>query len=519
MAALLPPPNGTLSEPRSAVPPPRAAHRRRRRLPWLIAAALAIAAVAGLALRLRSVPAPHYVTVPVQRGTLIQTVTAEGTVNPQNLILVGTQVSGTIAELDVDYNAPVRTGQVMAKIDPTTFRDALSQARATRATYESQYGAGVASTRSARATAESARRNAAAARAALDSAVSQVAKAKAALGLANETLRRDRALLDEGYIAQSQYDGDASNQVAAAAAYDAAKLAVDQARAQLAAADAAVAADVATSQSAAAQAAATRAQATGASAQVDEAAYNLRQSVIASPVNGTVIARNVSVGQTVAASFQTPTLFTIAQDLSKMQVDISVGEPDIGGVVPGDVTDFTVLAYPNRTFHGTVYQVRRNPTTLNNVVTYDTVVYVDNRDGALYPGMTANASIHVAKAQNGLIVPLAALQYAPPAGVRAAHAATSGTPGSAWGMTTASATRTIVAGRAGGLFVLRAGAPDAVRVRIVLVSGTQAAVVPERAALRPGDELVVADDTAPPGAAQQAAALVRQAGAMNRGGR
>src|SRR5579875_1877465 len=191
MAALLPPPNRAFSEPRSAAAPPHAAHRRSRRLPWLLTAALAVVAVAALALRLRSVPAPHYVTVTVQRGTLLQTVTAEGTVNPQNLILVGTQVSGTIAELDVDYNAPVRTGQVMAKIDPTTFRDALSQARSTRITYERQYGAGVAGARSAVATAESARRNAAAARTAVDSAVSQVAKAKAAFLLAAETQRRD----------------------------------------------------------------------------------------------------------------------------------------------------------------------------------------------------------------------------------------------------------------------------------------------------------------------------------------
>jgi len=513
--AVLTPPRPPATEVTTVVP-----HRARRRIPrvvFVLLAVIVVAAAVVLAPRLRSTPAPRYVTLPVQRGTLLEMVTAEGTVNPQNLILVGTQVSGTIAELDVDYNSPVRKGEVMAKIDPTTFRDALNQARSTRTTYERQYGAGVAGARSAVATAESARRNAAAARTAVDSAASQVAKAKAAFQLAAETQRRDRALLAQGYIAQSQYDTDAANTVAAGAAYAAAKLAVDQARAQLDAANATARAGAATSVSVAAQAAATSAQAEGASAQVDQAAYNLKQSVIASPVDGTVIARNVSVGQTVAASFQTPTLFTIAQDLSKMQVDISVGEPDIGGVVPGDVADFTVLAYPNRTFRGTVYQVRRNPTTLNNVVTYDTVVYVQNRDGALYPGMTANAQIHVAKAENALVVPVAALQYVPPSRVRA-RASNGATPGSAWGMTTSSATRTVVAGRSGRIFLLRGGTPQPVRVRVALVSGPQAAVVPAGATLRAGDQVIVADDTVPAGAAAQAAAMVRQATSMNRGG-
>jgi HlyD family secretion protein len=474
-----------------------------------IAAVLVVAAIGvAVAVRLRGGHVPHYVTEPVQRGSLVQTVTAEGTVNPQNLISVGTQVSGTISELDVDYNSPVRTGQVMAKIDPTTFRDALNQARASRTQYERQYGAGIASTESARQTATSAQRNAAAAQAALASAAAQVGRTKAARDLARLTVRRDGTLLAHGYIAQNQYDADTSNAVAADAAYAAAALAVDQARAQLEAQQAIARADRAQTQSAVASASATSAQADAWAAQVDQASYNLRQSVIVSPVNGTVIARNVSVGQTVAASFQTPTLFTIAQDLSKMEVDISVGEPDIGGVRAGDVADFTVLAYPNRTFHGVVYQVRRNPTTQNNVVTYDTVVYVENRDGALYPGMTANASIHVAKAQNALIVPVAALQYAPP---QSGQRHTQAVPSSPWGATDASATRTIVAGRSGRLFVLRGGVPAHVPVRIALVSGAQAAIVPVGTPLRPGDPAIVADDTVPAGAPEAAAAMVRSA--------
>ena len=145
------------------------------------------------------------------------------------------------------------------------------------------------------------------------------------------------------------------------------------------------------------------------------------------------MARDVSVGQTVAASLQTPTLFSIAQDLGKMEVDINVAEPDIGNVKPGDTVDFSVLAYPNRTFHGTVAQVRINPQTVNNVVTYDVVVLVDNRDGALLPGMTANATIDVATAKNALVVPLSALQWSPHANASTGTASSAAGSQSPWG--------------------------------------------------------------------------------------
>ena len=145
-------------------------------------------------------------------------------------------------------------------------------------------------------------------------------------------------------------------------------------------------------------ASAQRAAITQQRAALEQATINLSHTVITSPVDGTVVQRNVSIGQTVAASFQTPTLFTIAQDLRKMEVDVAVGEPDVGNVRAGDPADFTVgLAFPNRVFHGYVFRVNQNPTTVANVVTYDTIVYVDNRDGALRPGMTANATIHVAQ--------------------------------------------------------------------------------------------------------------------------
>jgi HlyD family secretion protein len=230
---------------------------------------------------------------------------------------------------------------------------------------------------------------------------------------------------------------------------------------------------------------------------VQTAELNLERTIVTSPVDGTVVARNVSVGTTIAASLQTPTLFSIAQNLDKMEVDVAVGEPDIGNVRAGDGVDFSVLAFPNVTFHGVVSQVRIDPTTTNNVVTYDTVVLVNNQDGKLLPGMTANATIDVAKTDDALIVPLSALSYRPAVagsthGHRTAGAAPTGTATSPWGATTgngASATT----GTAQRIFVLRSGRLVRVPVTVTLESGTQAAVTPSAGSLAAGDLVVTGD--------------------------
>lgn len=463
---------------------------------WIVIAAAALVVLVIAVASLRVLLAPHiaYVTAPVVRKDLVRSVTATGTVNPQDTILVGTQVSGTITEQDADYNTVVKKGQVLTRLDPTSFQAQLDSALAAENQSRDAWSASVASANSARANAVAAQQNVAAARETLLSTQAQVAKARAALGLANVTVRRDRALLDQGYIAQTQYDTDHSNAVAAQSAYEAAIIAVPQAQAQLAAQIAAEQAGAAEAQSAAASSVAARQSVDVQSAAVTQARYNFDNAVIRSQVNGTVIARNITIGQTVAASFTTPTLFTIGRDLTKMEVDVAVGEPDVGGVRARDPVDFTVLAYPNRTFHGTVYQVRQNPTTVNNVVTYDTVVYVENKDGALFPGMTANTSIQVATAKKALVVPVTALQWAPPESQRASitHA---GAPLSPWGTTDASLTRTIVAGRDGRVFLLRDGQLVRVSVHIVLVSGTEAAVTPLGAALNPGDTVVTSDSS------------------------
>jgi len=284
--------------------------------------------------------APKYRTEKVSRGDIKQTVTATGTLSAVVSVLVGTQVSGTIQKLYVDYNSIVKKGQILAQIDPSLFEAQVAQARANL---------------------ESARAN-------VEKAVTTVADSK-------RTYERNKTLLSRNLIAQSDLD-------ASQTAYD----------------------------SNAAQLSAARAQVEQLKAALNTAEINLRYTRIISPVNGMVISRNVDVGQTVAASFQTPTLFTIAQDLTQMQIDTSVDEADIGKIRVDQPVEFTVDAYPEMTFKGKVSEVRNAPTTVQNVVTYDVVVKVHNPDLKLKPGMTANVSITTATKSGVLRVPNAALR-------------------------------------------------------------------------------------------------------------
>ena len=463
---------------------------------WLIAAvalavAVAIAATAAVVVRARS--AVSYVTAPVAQAALVQSVTASGTVNPQNNISVGTQASGTISAIYVDYNSKVKRGQVLARLDPSTFSAQLAQAKAALAQAQAQAAQAQANAGAAASGVSVAAANSTAGKAATAAAQANVGKAQAALVLAQKTQSRDSALLAQGYVAQSTVDTDRSNVAQDVADVAAAQAAVAQANAQAAASAATVGQNGSTAQAQAAGAQAADAAIESANAVVQQDELNLAHGVITSPVDGTVVARDVSVGQTVAASLQTPTLFSIAQDLTKMQVDINVAEPDIGNVKAGNTVGFTVLAYPNRTFHGSVAAVRINPQTVNNVVTYDVVVKVDNGDGALLPGMTANASIDVASVKNGLVVPIAALQWNP-ATRRAAAGAASGTTQSPWGSTQAVSTASAVtSGSSGTIYVQQDGALARVPVAVTLATSTQAAVVPVAPAqLDAGDRVVIA---------------------------
>jgi len=334
-----------------------------------------------------------------------------------------------------------------------------------------------------------------------------------------QTVARDNQLLAQGYVAQTQADSDKSNAVAAQSALDAARTAVTQAQAQAQASQAQIAQANAQEQAQSAQTGVSNATAQSQAAlhdagvaaisiqqaQVKTAQANLAHTIITSPVDGTVISRQVSVGQTVAASFNTPTLFTIAQDLGKMELDLSVGEPDIGRVMPGDTVTFSVLAYPNRTFTAKVAQVRQNPTVVSNVVTYTVVVYVENKDGALRPGMTANATIEIAHVEGATIVPLAAFTYTPPAGSftrshrnrgaqTGGNRASGSVSASPWGSTNASSGGAVTAGAAGRIFVLRGGTLQPVPVKVGLVGATQASVTPLRGTLGDTDQVITGDN-------------------------
>jgi HlyD family secretion protein len=483
----------------------------KKRMYW-IAGTLVLLLVLVFAYALRPKPAAHIVTAPIVRKPLVAVVTATGTVNPQDTISVGTQVSGTILTIVADYNAPVRQGQVLARLDPTLFQAALDQSRATLAQAQEQWQSAIANATGAKSTtvaayanADAAAENVRVAQAAETSADANVDKTRSALTLARQTLTRDRTLLPSGYIAQSQYDTDYSNEVAAQAALSGAIVTANQARMQLRAARNQATAGTAQGSAAGSQAsgfaktaAADLAAIDAAQAAVRQATINLNHTVITSPVNGTVIARNVSEGQTVAASFTTPTLYTIAKDLTKMEIDLAVGEPDIGSVQLGQRVNFTVLAYPNRTFQGIVAQVRENPTTIQNVVTYDTVVYEHNADNALRPGMTASAEIQVAHVDNAIVVPLAALTFhatgTQPQARRSPRPQT--TPaGSPWGNTGTAQTATLGPGSLAQVTLVGPGGLKSIPVRILLVSGGEAAIQTLGAPLPAGSAVAVSAGT------------------------
>ncbi|GAB4372371.1 MAG: efflux RND transporter periplasmic adaptor subunit [Deltaproteobacteria bacterium] len=315
----------------------------RKGIAVAIVAALAAAAVYLAVGWKNGAKSPPYRTEPVVRGPISETVLATGTVNAVTTVSVGSQVSGTVQRIFVDFNSRVRKGDRIARIDPRLFEAALLQARGALE----------------------------GARAALERAEVQVIDTE-------RTLRRNRELVRDGFVAQADVD-------AAQTAYETALAQKKSAQAQLL-------------------------QAEGA---VSSAETNLRYTDIRSPVDGIVISRNVDAGQTVAASFQTPTLFLIAEDLTKMQIDTNVDESDIARVRRDLPATFTVDAWPGRSFEGRVVQVRNSPIVTQNVVTYNVVVRVDNRDLALRPGMTANVSIRVRTLDNVLKIPNAALRYRP----------------------------------------------------------------------------------------------------------
>ncbi|HXX38170.1 MAG TPA: efflux RND transporter periplasmic adaptor subunit [bacterium] len=437
----------------------------------------------------------QYVTRPVDYTDITATVNETGTVNPVNEILVGTQVSGTIAVLNVDYNSRVTQGQVLATLDPTSFQAAVAQNTATLAAAQATASADAATIQQNLAAAQAAEATLAQQQASLRSAQANVAKAAETLKLAKVTVQRDADLLRQGYIPQSQMDTDQTAESTDTADLAAAQAAVQVAQAQVRAATSQLQSardQVATTQS---QLVAAQHQAAATAAQLREAQYNLSQTVIRSPVDGIVMARNVSIGQTVAASFSTPTLFTLATNLTDMQVDTSVDEADVGNVKAGDSAQITVTAFPNVTFNGTVQQVRVNPTVTNNVVTYDAVVAVHDTSGRLLPGMTAQVTIDTGTRSHVLAVPTAAVLYRPLArGGGGGEQPGGGLVLAQTGTSQQQQSGPPVAGAPGStvtVWVLRSGRPAPVRIVIGMSDGQNIEVSSGR--LQQGDPVIVAE--------------------------
>ncbi len=288
-------------------------------------------------------PEIEYKTAPVERKKLVAQVTASGTLSARVTVQVGSQVSGRLQEIMVDWNSPVKKGQLIARIDPQLFQAALEQANAN-----------------------------------FMSAKAQVTRAEVQLVEADRIYARSKALAAQSLAAQTEVD--------------AAETAAKVAKTQIDVSKAAVAQTVAA---------------------LNLAQVNLSYTKIVSPIDGIVISRNVDVGQTVAASLSAPVLFTIAEDLRKMQLDTFVAEGDVGRMEPGMRAQFTVDAYPGSKFSGEIAMIRFAPQTVQNVVTYDAVLAVDNSDLRLRPGMTANISIVYQERDDALVVPNAALRFKP----------------------------------------------------------------------------------------------------------
>jgi HlyD family secretion protein len=335
----------------------------------------------------------------VEKGEISAYVSATGTLNPVIMVQVGTQVSGTIEKLLADYNSPVQDGQIIAQLDQASFRAKVAQADASLENAHADLKNAQANVVNVAASIENARAEVANQRANVERVQVESADAK-------RDLERHRMLFERQLTSRSELD-------AAQSAYDTAGAQRNAARAQLDAAAAKLRSAQAQSRSADAQVDKAKAQVSQAQAALEQARVDLDRTIIRSPINGTVISRSVDIGQTVAASLQAPTLFTIAQDLTKMQVDTNVSEADIGNVAVAQTATFTVDAFPNHTFQGSVREIRQAPIVVQSVVNYNTVITVNNPELKLRPGMTATVSILVAQRNQALKIPKAALRFQP----------------------------------------------------------------------------------------------------------
>ncbi len=327
----------------------------------------------------------QYFTAKVEHGDISQVVQATGTINPVTTVQVGSVVSGNIVKINVDFNSKVKKGDVIAQIDPVPFQNHLAQA-------EADYEDSVANVKSLEAQIETSRAN-------VVNMKANIAKAQAALDDAETQLRRIKELAEEGVVAVQQKD-------TAQATYDGALAGLHSAQAQEAQSEAQLKTTMAQRDQA-------KAQVLMKQSAVNSARLQLDYCTIRAPIDGTVISRNVDVGQSVAASLQAPNLFSIGQDLTHMLVYTATDEADVGRIKVGAQASFRVDTFPRETFYGRVAQVRMNAATIQNVVTYNTTIAFENPDVKLFPGMTAYVSIPVAWANNVTKIPNGALRFKP----------------------------------------------------------------------------------------------------------
>jgi len=400
--------------------------RRARR--YVVLAGLAIVAIVGAWFWLQSDSASSvtYATASVARGNLTVTVTATGTVQPTNQVEVSSELSGTVATVEADFNDAVIKGQVLATLKTDKLDANVTQARAAQTAREAD-----------------------------------VRQANVTAGETATSLQRAATLLRHGVVTQESYDT--------------AKAAGDRAAAALAVAEANL---------------------ETAKANLSIAESDRAKATIVSPIDGVVLDRSVEVGQTVASSLQAPVLFTIADDLAHMQLQVYIDEADMGSVRAGDAATFVVAAYPGRTFPATITQIRYAPATIEGVVTYKAILAVDNADGVLRPGMTATADITVAEVTDTLLVPNTALRYSPPVTAEETSSRGGGLLGLLIPRQPATTNVPPVAGENGErtIWVLRDGVPVSVSVKTGLSDGNRTAIV--KGDIGEGDQVITAQRTA-----------------------
>ncbi len=348
--------------------------KRWYRSKYLWLSLVLIGALAGVgAWRFLGVKAdqPKYLFGSIDSGDIVMQVAANGTLQAVTTVQVGSQVSGNIAELYADFNSEVKKGQLLAKLDPAIFQAQVDQAEATVRTNEATLNDDAASTATTKANLE---------------------KCKVDVLDKQRKFRRTKELYDQGLVTKDDYETAQANLDASLATQKATEAQLDSMQAKYKA---------------------DQSRLTQARANLETAKLNLSHTIITSPISGTVIARSVDRGQTVAASFSSPTLFTIGEDLTKMQVSASIDEADVGRIKTGMEANFTVDAYPGETFSGVISQVRLAATTVQNVVTYNAIIDVPNPQLKLKPGMTANVKILIEKVENALKLPNSALRFKP----------------------------------------------------------------------------------------------------------